>query len=274
MQQKRAVEIRQNSAATLRLQLLKPDGNPVDLTGYGYADGYGSISEAPVTGSGIFVRFRDSALVNRTVTSVAAEVIDASTGLVSAEFPTVVTDTAGIYLTEVGVQNTAARLIFSNELYTYVTHSAWATGTRRGPPSIDDFRLSLRDSDPISNELINNHDYGLVEIAYAATRVVTFWNSKPPILAAANYSTFSFPDRELWLVGGHLFLFELIEEHYRRNFLAHRAGNVTTDDKNRHREYNTAWTNRFQRFTEQVTHQKVAINYAGAYGTMRSTYPY
>jgi hypothetical protein len=75
-------------------------------------------------------------------------------------------------------------------------------------------------------------------------------------------------------VGGHLFLFELIEEHYRRNFLAHRSGNVTTDDKNRHREYNAAWTNRFQRFTEQVTHRKVAINYAGAYGTMRSTYPY
>jgi hypothetical protein len=73
-------------------------------------------------------------------------------------------------------------------------------------------------------------------------------------------------------VGTQLYLFQMAEEHYRRNHFKQSAGGTTTDDKNRHREYNTAWKERFGQFRQLVMHNKVRINAGQAYGGFGSSY--
>jgi len=97
--------------------------------------------------------------------------------------------------------------------------------------------------------------------------------TQPPTIARARFSTKNFPFREIWLEGIQLFLFELMEEYYRRNFFKVSAGGTVTDDMNKHREYGAAWKERFARFKELVMHQKAQINLTGGYSTLSAGYP-
>ena len=269
LRRKRAVAVRQNTKAYIQMQMLDPAGIAVPLEPYGIAASGSSLS----TSAHVEVRFREATLMGREVYSATAEVLDATTGLILVTIPDEVIAAAGIYLAEAGVVDADDALIFSNELYVYNEGGAWRTDlSRNGPPTIDDFRLSLRDSDPLENELIGELDYGLVEIAYAAVRTVTFWNESQPPVRAANSNTISFPFRDLWVTGGHCFLFELAAEHYRRNFLAHSSGGVATDDRNRWQQYEMAFKGRYDRFKETVLQNKVQINYANGWGGIGSGY--
>jgi len=284
---KRAVAVRERSIAYLQMALRDTLGNPVDLTKYGFVNndpnsptavpcGSSSSSGTPDT-NGMLTIFRESALVEKYRWTATPTVYDAANGIVKVAIPAGVMNHTGIYLSEFGVIDANENLLWSNECYVYVLHSAWhLPGNRvyRGPPAIDDVRLSLRDSDPVENELLTNYDFDLSEIAFAATRAVQFWNDQPPHIATARYSTKNFPFREIWLKGIHLYLFELAEESYRRNFFTVSAGGVVTDDKNRHKEYNQVWQERLSAFREQVLWQKVQINLGRAYGTFSAGYPH
>ena len=123
----------------------------------------------------------------------------------------------------------------------------------------------MRDSDFIENELIENYDYDIAEISYAVTRAVQFWNEVPPPIQI--FSTENFPFRHIWLEGVQLFLFEMIEEHYRRNYFPHSLGGTTIDDKNKFRLYREAWADRFNRFRYDIMRQKVRMNAETGSGT-------
>jgi hypothetical protein len=250
---KRAIALRQNALATIQFTILDANGNPVDVSDYD-----------------IEVRFREASLVDRTIYTATGTLVPPDMGLIEVTVPETVRETAGIFFAEAGVINGDGDLLMSNELYLYNEHSAWGDVSRKGPPQISDFRLSLRDSDPYENELIEHFDYGLVEICMAAVRAVVCWNEQPPAIGGLTFSTITMPYRDIWLTGGHLFLFEMAEEHYRRNFLAYNAGGMTTDDKNRHRDYAAAWQNRYQRYRELIMHKKAQANYARCYGGLGS----
>jgi len=228
-----------------------------------------SSSSGTITYS-IKARFREASLVQTTTYEVDCVIFRAEEGIVRAPLPEQVSDATGIWLMEVGIFNEDDELILTNEVYVYNVHSAFGAGGTPGPPTIDDVRLSLRDADPVMNELLDNYDFDLAEIAHAAVRVVQFWRDQPPSVAAANYSTRTFPFREIWLTGIQLFCFETAEEGYRRNRLPYQAGNVTIDDKNRHRDYKAAWQERFQRFRQLVMHQKSRINAQHGFGSFGS----
>jgi len=238
-------------------------------------------SSCPLTLAQVCVRWREGALVDKTMYQNAAVVFDADNGIVRVEVPEQVRAAAGIYLVEFGIfapdDTELTCPLFTNEVFLLVEHSAWhnpQTHPQTGPPIVGDVRLSLRDGDPMLNELIDTYDFDLAEIVYCAIRCVQFWNEQPPQMRIARYSTKNFPFREIWLKGIHLYLFELAEEHYRRNRLPYQAGGVNTDDKAKAREYNQAWKERHASFRQMVMHQKAQINASQCWMSFGSGYNY
>jgi len=294
---RRAVATVQKQLVSLECHVLDDTGNPLNLLdetkGASLWTASGSSSSSSMSSSasacthltatetadvGFYaqVRYREATLVLPTIYAVDGIITDAKTARVSAKIPQQITDKAGIYLAEVGIldkQHEALR--HSNELFVFTRKSAWGTAPGNiGPPSLDDIRLSIRDNDPADNLLLDTYDFDLAEICHAAVRVVQLWNDQPPAISRAIYTTNTFPFRDIWLEGIQLFLFLIAEEHYRRNWLPHRAGGTSTDDKNKFREYRAAWQDRFQTFRHRIMHAKAQINAAGAYSTLGSGYPY
>ena len=161
----------------------------------------------------------------------------------------------------------------TNDFYLCVQNSAWGNSGGQGPPAIDDIRLSLRDSDPIENELINNYDFDLAEICQAIVRPVLEWNETPPPMLRYMFNSCTFPFRGLWLTGIHLYLFQIAEEHYRRNHLPYSAGGLNVDDKNRHPLYNQAWKERSQEWKKGIMAQKITLNVNQGWVSIGSQYP-
>jgi hypothetical protein len=287
---KRAVKVDERAVSYLQMAMRDASGNNVNLEDYGFVNNdpcgvQNSESSASSGSSGgsvtpgpnsLLTIFREAALAEKWRWTAEPTVYDAVNGIIKVRIPDDVTDHTGIYLAQTGVQNADERLLWSNECYVYVLHSAWhLPGNRvhRGPPTIDDIRLSLRDSDPIENELLTNVDFGLGELSFAATRAVQYWNDQPPYIATAHYSTKTFPFREIWLTGIHLFLFQLAEESYRRNAFQVSAGGTVTDDKDKYKQYNQVYRERMAQFKELVLWQKAQINLGRAYGSTNAGYP-
>ena len=229
---KRAIGIRAGQRAYLKMPLIDHSGQPIDLAQYGIADGVGNdyLQYAMNGNVGSLSDMTNRAYVATRYTEAArgspayqvtAAVLDASAGLVMCELPTALTASAGIYLAELAILQRDGTPIFSNECYVYNERSAWSTGSS-GMPALDELRLSLRDNDPAENELINNFDFGLPELCYAITRTIRYWNDQPPPVGST--STIGGISHETWLLGTQLFLFEMAEEHYRRNRLPYQAG--------------------------------------------------
>jgi len=261
LQRKRAIGIRQTTKSSLKAHLLDGSGNPVDLIYYGF-------TTSTTATELIVAKVREASLVDSTVYSAYATVVDATTGLIEFDIPEGARDVAGVYLAEVGVFDTSSNLLFTNEYYIYVEPSAWSATQYLGPPTLDEIRLSIRDSDANENELLGQLDFDVAEIASAVTRTVRYWNVAPPVLRVAIYSTRTFPFRDIWLEGAQLNLFAMAEEGYRRNFLKAAAGGTVTDDRNRHREYNVAYREHLARFNDSITREKVSINLSQCFGVL------
>ncbi len=273
---KRACKAREGTTPFLRMIMRDRDGVGVDLRRYGIQgsvglealEGSSSSSAASPDYGHVKVRFREASLAISTTYEMNAAVLSAADGIIMCAVPSQVMSRNGIWFAEAGAINSDGDLLFTDEIYIYMEHSAWTasgSGTHHGPPLVDDIRLAMRDNSPYENELLEAYDFGIVEICHAAIRTINFWNEQPPIITNARYSTFTFPFREIWTSGIKLWLFQMAEEHYRRNHFKHSAGGVMTDDKNRHREYNSAWKEQFQQFRRMVMHQKASINARNAY---------
>jgi len=279
---KRACKAREGTTVYLRMIMRDRDGNGVNLSSYGISGSAGlemldssSSSSASPTYGHVMVRFREASMKIPTTYQIQAAVLSAADGIIMCVVPSQVMTQPGIWFAEAGAINSDGELLFTDEVYIYMEHSAWTCcgdSTYNGPPLVDDMRLALRDNSPYENELLENYDFGVVEICHAAIRTVNFWNEQPPIMNAANYSTFTFPFREIWTAGTKLFLFQMAEEHYRRNHFKHSAGGTTTDDKNRHREYNSAWKDEYAQFKKMVMHQKAQMNAQRGFGTFGGRY--
>ena len=282
LRKKRAIGTKAGQRAYLKMPLLDNTGAAIDLTDYGIATGTGSdyLQYALSNNNGylpdltnqarVMARYTEASSGGPTVVQVTASVIDAAAGMIMCEIPTTITDVVGVYQADVAIVDKTNTPIYSNECFVYNEASAWGAG-RGTIPALSDMRLSLRDSDPAENELIENYDFGLPELCYAVVRTVRFWNSQPPFVLGA--STISFPNTEVMMLGTQLYLFELAEEHYRRNKLTYSAGQTQLDDKDKEQNYNRAYQDRYQRFRQLVMHNKAAINmgrgwasFAGHYG--------
>lgn len=269
---RKAVQLNQNQSATVEWRLIDAAGAAVDLTTCGtFVDGDADTGSVKLTVVESTLR---NYCTSPVVDQLAGSVTDLSGGVVRFETGTEITARAGIYLAEAAVFNTDGDMIFSNQFYVVVNRGL--TGTRLeplGPPSVAEIRLHLRDSDATENELLENVEFDLAEIALCVERPVLYWNESPPPINQV-YSTDTFPFRYHWLEGIVGQLYFIAAAWYRRNHLAYSAGGVQVDDMNKAQDYEQVGQLRWNTFREWVLKKKVQLNAEAAIQSQNSGYVY
>lgn len=202
-------------------------------------------------------RFLEASLSENFLIKDIGTILDKASGSVKFQVPAEVFKEAGIYLGELALKDADGNAYAINEFYLYVEPSH-QTDKVSFTPLINDIRISLRDSSLFENELLGNYEYDIADISYAATRVIRTWNETPP--PVASFSTRNFPFTNLWLNGIQLYLFDIIQEHYRRNQFPYSAGGFSVDDRNKFQLYRLAWSDKLNLFMEDMRRIKRRLN--------------
>jgi len=257
----RGLLAKQSLKEIFEFQLIDYENNPLNIKNVA--------EEHSLPGYKAVVSYKEASDLTPIIYYDDATIVDADIGLIKFSIPEEVSKVPAVYIAEIAICNpeeTNNNVIYAhNSLYIYNEPTHWTTDVYTLPP-MSDIRLSLRDSDFIENELIDNYDYDVAEISYATARTVKYWNELPPPVAF--YTTSKFPFRNIWFTGIQLFLFEMIEEHYRRNYFPYSLGGMSIDDKNKFQIYNAAFQDRFKRFRADVMAQKIRINTELATGSV------
>jgi len=131
-----------------------------------------------------------------------------------------------------------------------------------------DVRIWLRDLDPSANLLLDDLEFGTEEIRTASTLAVDYWNERPPSLAGARYTVYTFPYRYNLLMGTSANLLFIAGNLYRRNRLPSQIPGGSVDDQNKFNEYDAAGERLWQRYKEWVALKKRELNVQRGWGTV------
>ena len=273
-QRLRTVYATGGQAVTVGWTMLDREGRPVDLTACGCGDSNSSSASAGICPD-YRLQFREN-IGELRIREAYGELVEAETGKLRFELSAELLALPGVYFAEAQVLDHTSetpQVLFSNMFYLVVNRSISAsdeTAAMRGPPSIAEIRLHLRDSSPQENFVLDNIKFDDAEIAMAITRPIEYWNEVPPPLR--RYTTQNFPHRFHWLeaIVGQLYM--LVAEHQRANNLQYQAGGIAVDDMNREMNYERAAQTRWQAWKDFVRARKASDNLARAYGGISSPY--
>lgn len=268
----RAISVNQGHTVKIDWQMHDVKGAPLNLS-----DCVTGAEDSPYK---IIFAMRPYIAINSSgnTSSIDGSVDDAATGQVSAELTPAATGNPGIFYAEFALaENTAdpdvaPKIFFSNTFLININRTALGD-TLKGPPTIAEIRLHLRDSSPTESFLLDNLMFDDAEIALAVARPVQYWNETPPPLNTT-YTTSTFPFRYHWLEGICANLFFMVAEQFRRNRLAYSAGGLNVDDQNKEESYERAGQARWTAYREWVRATKASINLEGCYGQVTSNYKY
>lgn len=265
----RSLNMVAGQAASLDWQLHDQNGNPVSLTDC--LCGAGSSSSASAGSCPHVILYLRENLSGNCVSQFDAEIVDDAVGKVRVAITKGTITRPGIYFAEMAVVDDTdpnnIGVLFSNVFYLVVNATARHV---KGPPSIAEIRLHLRDSAGGDNYLISGLKFDDAEIAMAIARPIMYWNEIPPDVA--RYTTQNFPFRYHWLEAICAQLFLIAEEHYRANQLQYQAAGVAVDDMNKEANYAAAAQRRNEEWKTFVHRKKVEININGGYGGIGSGY--
>lgn len=220
--------------------LRKPDGSAVDLSDYFCPYGYEiSLSLAnetnPCEDGTVIVRLISCDEDRRTLKEIAGVVTVPSAGTIRFRLTDDMVNYAGIYRMEIGVTDHADKLIFTDRGLVSVERGLFGnTEDMRGPPTLSEIRMALRDS-VVENNLLDAVEFTSDEIVFSIVRPIAEWNEMPPHVA--HYTCHNFPYKEMWLKGIIAQLLQTAAFHYTRNKMPSSHGGLTVDDKNKDREY-------------------------------------
>lgn len=270
LQRMRSVRIRSGQRATVQWTMRAQDGTPIALNDCGFTDSSLSVSE----GGGVrkfVLRVRES-LTHCETREYDAQTIDAENGVLTFQLDHCVVSHPGIYIGEVVLLEIATDLsenvLLSNTFYLNV--EVGLQGDPKGPPTIAEIRLHLRDSAAEENFLLDTVKFDDAEIAASIQRPIMYWNEMPPDVA--RYTTRNFPHRFHWLeaICGNLFL--MAAEHFRANNMEYQAGGVAVNDMSKEQNYEAAAQRRLQAWQEFVRKRKHTMNLEGGFGSFGSGY--
>lgn len=278
-------EVQMGQDARLLWNFKNPAGELVDLTevladcDVGSTDGttFDGIS-SPTCGATLRVRELTGVDFQQDlIHSVDVTIVDATTGLVRANaLPDAIIRAPGVYLEEWAIFTPDGRMLFSNQCCTFVRRGLFGVDNdpskrNLGPPTLEEIRLSMRDSAPQDNMLLDEVEFDAAEISQAVLRPIMYWNETPPPIQPL-MTTKTFPFREMWLLGIQAYLFDIAANHYRRNQLAYSAGGVSVDDKNKEQQYLATSNRLLMQFREMLRAKKIEINISMFSGSLGSPY--
>lgn len=277
LQRLRAFVVDQTSLPELRHIFRHPaTGAPVDLSAVLAAESESASASASSTAGGsVKVRisewFHGGKVDNNKGWETDGTAVSASKGVLAFTMPEGSTDKAGLYKIEWGVLNSSGRLLASRRSFLLVQPSAFADNvSRQGPFTLEELRMSLRDSERAENYTMDDVEFGDEQIAHAIARPVELWNTETPKLSRT-LTTTSFPYREQWLRATVGFLCEMAAQGYRRDAgLVDQAGGLVVKDKDKERQYAEEGARRIAEYRQFVLMKKNEIGMNGMYAIYTS----
>ena len=278
--------VQQGVKATLEHTFRDRTGNPIDLTAYltpeqlsnPHSDSLSDDFQLPM--SGVFLRVKEwdgVGLNNVTnpIWEIEGKGTDYLEGVVQATLSKEIVEQAGIYEASFGLRDSAGDVILVSQTMLSVERSLWAAdyatiAASLGPPSINEIRLKLRDSDSADNPLWDDIEFSDVEIMSAITEPVRAWNREPPPIET--YTTRNFPWKIAWLDGIIAQLHLMAAHTYRRNRMKTSAGGVDADDMGREQEYMQEGKRRWDEYIQWLRRAKIMANIKKFSGTVPSPY--
>lgn len=208
-------------------------------------------------------RFAEAVHRTALISEVDGNVEDVDYTIVGFSVPPEVSTIPGVYIASIGIFVSNV-LRDTYDIWIYNEPSLWGAATDAALPPIAEVRALIRDSSIVENELLNERQFGIEEIAQAAVETVYKWNNTPPFLGELD--TRNFCSRTIYLAGIKCYLFSMLVEWYRKNRLPYSAGGVSVDDMGRLQEYMIAVQKEEQELTVMIQRTKAALNLASAFG--------
>jgi hypothetical protein len=204
----------------------------------------------------------------------SASASDPVAGLMVADIDPVALGGPGIYVAEMGVFDAEGTCVaISNRFFLVVEKGLFGNFQAKGPPTIAEIRLELRDSSPLESDLLDDSvAWDNSEIAAALVSAVDYWNeSLPPI--PPYYTTQNFPFRYWWKQAAKAMLFRVAAEWHRRNQVAYSAGGVSFDDHGmKAQQYDQAADSIWAEYKQFVKERKISNNLEAGWGELGSDY--
>lgn len=244
---------------TLNFPLEDGNGNPIDLTAFGFASGATEGASEPKPD----VKVTIAEHVSREGAIVYADVVNGSTGQISVTIPANLMGRSGIWLMVFSIQTASGDTLFAGDAYLAINPNPGESCSGPGIPAIPEIRMFLRDYAQ-ENELLDAVDFDVSEMAFAAGMCVNEWNEIPPP-DGPRYTTESFPYRYHWLLGIVSKLFRIADEHYTRNAMKYEAGGKSLDDKNRAMDYRQKADRAWQEWSAFIRERKTIASVNGGY---------
>lgn len=270
------VRVDQGSTPTLRVPLTS------DQSGAPAVVALGNYSITPV----VAARFRESTGGCSTV----HEAVDCTLELtadqtaahaVNIPLPVAMGDLPGVFRGQFSLRTADTneeRL--RNEFWVLVERGFWtvegaAPSADRGPPTLAEVRLSVRDH-PGANRLLGDYEFDPAEVGFALTSAVQTYNNEfPPLPHQYRLTTINFPGcwRRQLLTGTLAYLFETARAYHRRGHLPYSAGGMSFDDLAKEKDYAAAADQCRQEYVRWVKTQRAKISMDAAWGSLGSGYP-
>lgn len=133
----------------------------------------------------------------------------------------------------------------------------------RGPLTIPEVRMAMRDVCAEANFLIDSVECHKEEIIYAIRRPIEYWNEVPP--PVQTFSPRNFPFRYHWMNATIGELLGIVGLWLRRNDLDYSAGGLTVMDTKKWEFYIERSNALKAEYKEFVLNKKIEINIQGGY---------
>jgi hypothetical protein len=249
-------------------------GRPMDLSTVDTVSESASISSTePDT---VLARIREIMGNDQSTTWLAeGQITDAANGVVQVLLPHGPANQSGLYnLSLAFIRGGEIQLV--NDTLLSVEASLFGKGNgvdqhTQGPPTIDEIRMHMWDSDPAENVLLDDLEFGAEQICSAISKPVEYFNeTNPPI--GLHFTTANYPYRSHWLDAIVSHLLTYAAAFYRRNRLQGGGGGLQVDDLNKAEAYEAVAKAGWNDYKDFVLRKKTEINMAQCVGSLGSEY--
>ena len=266
----KSVEIDQCTTGDVDFVMIDPrTGGAIDLTEYGITDSTSYSSGGVFTGVKVTIKElpEDAQLWG----SIIADVVSASDGQITIPYEADgVARRAGIFTAqaEIWEDDEMRRFI---PLFFIVNPSVTHDPADRGLTlSIAEIRMTIRDTDPEGNYLLEQLDFTRNEIALMIRRCIDYWNEVPP--PVAYYKPTNFPWRYHLSLGVAALLHQMAANQKMRNDLPYQAGGLTIQDTIKFQQYLDFYQRYWQQWAQWVKDKKYQINIGTGFQVLSSGY--
>lgn len=264
-----SVEVDQGTSGESSFTIIDPrTGTALDLTEYSITDSSSSSSSAPFTGVKVTLKEmpEDASLWG----TIYAEIVSASEGTINIPYDDQITPRAGIFTAQIEIWEAGEMRRIIPIFYIINPSVAHDAADRGLTLSIAEIRMTIRDTDPEGNFLLEQLDFTRNEIALCIRRCVDYWNETlPPVTI---YKSTNFPWRYHLSKGVAALLHQMAANHKMRNDLPYKAGGITVQDTIKFKQYLDFYKLYWDEWAKWVKDKKIQINIDGGFQALSSGY--